>query len=161
MKLWKYLRKGSDVCERSYSFTCMLFYKACFQKLHLENSVQIQKQTPFSLKLCNETWHSFHQRKISEGGTQRNVGFVQKESILGSTGSRIFVQIFDVLILVPEHNSKPLTSLSLPHTHHYILPFCLPQNLFGPCFHSSYLSLFCFLSLLLSTLWHSLTLPRI
>lgn len=53
------------------SFTFMLFSKVCFRKLHLENSVQIQKQNLFSLKLYNKIWHSFYQRKIPEAGTKR------------------------------------------------------------------------------------------
>lgn len=56
----------------------MLFSKACFRKLHLENSVQIQKQNPFSLKLYNKTWHRFHQRKIPEAGTERKGWIWQK-----------------------------------------------------------------------------------
>lgn len=58
----------------------MLFSKACFRKLHLENLVQIQKQNPFFLKLYNKTWHSFHQRKIPEAGTEGRGWVWQKQS---------------------------------------------------------------------------------
>lgn len=53
----------------------MLFSKACFRKLYFENSVQIQKQNPFFLKLYNKTWHNFIQGKYQKQEQRGEVEF--------------------------------------------------------------------------------------
>lgn len=101
----------------------MLFSKACFRKLHLENSLQIQKQNPFPLKLYNKTWHCFHQRKIPEAGTEgKRLDLAEIEAVKRQSGLRVLVG--DLLLnLVFKQSSKMLNSVRSQHIHYFLLIF--------------------------------------